>query len=56
MKKLVLLAVVFLGACGADGPPVTPALNAGVKLTPKGISTSASAGVRAGNVAVLVGL
>ncbi|MHC0054199.1 hypothetical protein [Actibacterium sp. D379-3] len=52
----LFVALTALSACGADGPPVKPTLNTGISVGSNGISTNSSVGVRAGNVAVAVGL
>ncbi len=55
-RVALLLTLLTLAACGADGPPVRPTLNAGVSLGPGGVATAASVGVKAGNVAIHIGL
>ncbi len=57
MKALLaVLPLLLAAACGADGDPLRPSVNAGVSVTPGGVRTSASVGVDAGNVSVRVGL
>jgi len=53
---LVLIALATLAACGADGEPVRPSVNAGVSITPSGVSPSVSVGTRVGPVNVSIGL
>ena len=57
MKHLIwILALTGLVACGADGEPVTPSLDAGISVGTNGVSTRASVGVRQGPVNIRVGL
>ena len=51
-----LMSLSLLAACGADGEPVRPSLNAGVGISNKGVSVGATAGVSAGPVRVSVGI
>jgi hypothetical protein len=48
MKRVVLsvLFVASLSACGVDGEPIKPDVNAGVTITPNGVYPTA--GVRVG--------
>ncbi|MCF2904748.1 hypothetical protein L0666_07095 [Octadecabacter sp. CECT 8868] len=43
-----ILTLIFLAACGADGPPVRPTANAGVSIGPNGITPNASIGATNG--------
>jgi hypothetical protein len=58
MKALIFsgLALTLLAACGVEGAPVRPSLDAGVSITPGGIYPAASVGVNKGPVSVRVGL
>jgi len=58
MKALVIygLSLTLLAACGVEGAPVRPSLDAGVSITRGGIYPSASVGVNKGPVSVRVGL
>ncbi|MDW3225090.1 MAG: hypothetical protein R8G34_19750 [Paracoccaceae bacterium] len=57
MKRLMALALCTgLGACGADGEPVTPSINGGVTINKNGIYPSASVGVGRGPLSVWLGL
>lgn len=57
MKRLIALAMcTALGACGADGEPVTPSINGGVTINKNGIYPSASVGVGRGPLSVWLGL
>lgn len=57
MKVIVtLMALAVLAACGANGEPVRPSVNAGVSITSSGVSPSVSVGTRIGNVGVSIGL
>ena len=51
-----MITLVVLAACGADGEPVRPSVNAGVSITPSGVHPSASVGTRVGPVNVSIGL
>jgi len=51
---LILLSTI--AACGADGEPVRPSVNAGVSITPSGVNPSVSVGTRVGPVGVSIGL
>jgi hypothetical protein len=50
------LALILVAACGVEGAPVRPSLDAGVSITPGGIHPAASVGVNKGPVSVRVGL
>ena len=57
MKHLIWIAALgALSACGADGEPITPSLNAGVTIGSGGVSTNASVGVSQGPVSIRLGL
>ncbi|MCF6315812.1 MAG: hypothetical protein L3J30_05890 [Marinosulfonomonas sp.] len=57
MKGIVaLMAFAVLAACGANGEPVRPSVNAGVSITPSGVHPSVSVGTRIGPVGVSIGL
>ena len=57
MKRIVLiLTVVALAGCGADGAPFTPTANVGLSLGSNGVTTSTSVGASNGTVSVGVGL
>ena len=57
MKRIIaVLALAALTACGADGEPVTPTMNAGIGITPDGVKVRTGVGVSAGLVNVGVGL
>ena len=53
---ITLITLATLAACGADGEPVRPSVNAGVSITPSGVSPSVSVGTRVGPVHVGIGL
>lgn len=46
----------LLAACGADGEPVRPSLNAGLGISGSGVHVGGAIGVRKGPVSVSVGL
>ncbi len=53
MKKIVLvLGLMGLAACGADGAPFTPTANVGLSVGSNGVSTSTSVGASNGTVSV----
>lgn len=54
MKRLMILAILALAACGVDGDPIKPNVNVGVG--PNGVKTSASVGTKVGPVNVRIGL
>lgn len=56
IRAVLFLGLVSLAACGADGAPVRPTLDAGVSVSPSGISTGAAVGVKSGNVGLTIGL
>ncbi len=54
--SLILISMLVLSACGADGPPERPTVNAAVVISSSGVSVAPSVGVRLGAVNVRVGL
>ncbi|MCF6231941.1 MAG: hypothetical protein L3J36_02375 [Rhodobacteraceae bacterium] len=50
------LVLTVLMGCGADGEPITPTLNAGVAITPNGISPRLGVGFNQGPFSILFGL
>jgi hypothetical protein len=48
--------LLALAACGADGEPVKPTLNAGVSLGSSGVNTNVSVGARKGPFSINWGL
>lgn len=57
MRVLVVLfaAAATLAACGVDGEPVRPALNAGVSVSDSGVRAGGSVGVQKGPFNLLLG-
>ena len=53
---IALIALVFTAACGANGEPERPTMNAGVTVSSGGVSPSVSVGTKLGPVRVNVGL
>ncbi len=51
-----MITLATLAACGADGEPVRPSVNAGVTVTPSGVHPSASVGTKVGPVNLILGL
>lgn len=57
MKRAALLMILALGACGADGAPERPTLDASVGVDSNGrVRTNAGVGARLGPLGVRVGL
>ena len=55
--RLMLLAgLIGLAACGANGEPVRPSVNAGVSVSNRGVHTSTSVGFNLGGVTVGLGV
>ena len=57
MHRLILslLAVVALTACGVDGEPVQPTLNAGVGVSNSGVNVGGAVGLHKGPVSLYLG-
>ncbi|WP_370570636.1 hypothetical protein [Phaeobacter sp. SYSU ZJ3003] len=57
MRVLVVLfvAATTLTACGVDGEPVRPTLNAGVGVSTSGVHAGGSVGVQQGPFSLLLG-
>ena len=56
MKRIALmLTIVALAACGADGAPFTPNASVGVGVGSNGVTTGGSLGASNGTVSVGVG-
>ncbi|WP_333711934.1 hypothetical protein [Yoonia sp.] len=56
MKRIVLvIGLMALAACGADGAPFTPNASFGVSAGTGGVSTGGSVGASNGTVSVGVG-
>lgn len=57
MKKLIVLAALILGACGADGEPVRPSGNVNVSLgSSSGVGLGANLGLQKGPISVGLGV
>jgi hypothetical protein len=56
IRVIAFGALVSLAACGADGEPVKPTLNAVVSLSSGGMNTNVSVGARKGPFLVNWGL
>ncbi|APG48385.1 hypothetical protein PhaeoP97_03010 [Phaeobacter porticola] len=52
----VLAACVGLAACGVDGEPVRPSLNAGVGVSNSGVHAGGSLGLHKGPLSVYLGV
>jgi len=53
---LAMIGLATLTACGADGEPVRPSMNAGVTVTSSGVHPSVSVGTKVGPVNLILGL
>lgn len=51
-----LLSIAALAACGADGEPIRPSLNAGVGVSTSGVSVGGNVGVSKGPITLNFGL
>jgi hypothetical protein len=58
MKQIAIMcaALSLLSACGIDGEPVQPSVNAGVAITPNGVYPAASVGISQGPLSIFLGL
>jgi hypothetical protein len=56
IRGIAFCALMALVACGVDGEPVQPTLNAGVSLGSGGVSTNVSVGARKGPLSINWGL
>jgi len=52
----LIASLAVLAACGADGEPVQPTLNAGISITPNGVTPNIGVGLRQGPFSILFGL
>ncbi|WP_424980418.1 hypothetical protein [Leisingera sp. S232] len=57
MRNMIfaLLGLAVLAACGADGEPVQPTLNAGVGVGSGGVHVGGAVGLHKGPVSVFLG-
>lgn len=55
LSFLCLLAITTLAACGVDGEPIRPSLNAGVGVSDSGVHTNGRVGLHKGPFSVLFG-
>lgn len=51
----LVLSLATLSACGADGEPVQPTLNAGISNGVSGVHVGGGVGLRTGPVSIFVG-
>ncbi|MDE4174778.1 hypothetical protein PXK01_11475 [Phaeobacter sp. PT47_59] len=56
MLFLSLISATALAACGVDGEPVRPSLNAGVSISNSGVHAGGNVGVQKGPFRLLLGL
>lgn len=56
VKILLVISTLALAGCGADGEPVQPSLNAGVSISPSGVSPYAGVGLNKGPLSIFLGL
>ena len=52
---VLVLGLSVLSACGADGEPVQPTLNAGVSVGSGGVHVGGGVGVHTGPISILLG-
>jgi len=55
MRWILVVAMVALVSCGADGEPLRPFGSAGVSVGTDGVSTNTVLGARNSNISVSVG-
>lgn len=55
IRVLAVMALTALAACGVDGEPVQPTLNAGVGVSSSGVNTYGGVGLHRGPVSVFFG-
>ncbi|WP_193748860.1 lipoprotein [Leisingera sp. ANG-Vp] len=57
MRKTVfaLFALAVLAACGVDGEPVQPTLNAGIGVGDSGVHAGGAVGLHKGPISVFLG-
>ena len=53
--SLLIAATIFLAACGADGEPVQPTLNANVGVSGSGAHVGGAVGLHKGPVSLHLG-
>ena len=56
MRRIAVLALLALAACGADGAPVRPSASVGVGVGSDGVDLGSSFGVTDGTFSVGIGL
>jgi hypothetical protein len=56
IRAIAFVSLLGLAACGADGEPITPTLNAGINIGSGGVSPNINLGARKGPIAVNWGL
>jgi hypothetical protein len=52
IRFVVILGLVTLAGCGADGPPITPSLSSSVSVGTDGLNSSTGVSVSTGPVTV----
>ncbi|MGJ8621982.1 MAG: hypothetical protein ACSHW1_04340 [Yoonia sp.] len=55
IRSSLILTVLALAACGADGPPMTPNASMGISVGSGGVSTGGSVGASNGTLSVGLG-
>ncbi len=48
IRMMAVLSLLAVAACGADGEPVQPTMNAGISLGTSGVGTHMGLGLRKG--------
>lgn len=52
---LAIVSLVLVSACGVDGEPVRPSLNAGVGVSNSGVHAGGTVGLHKGPLNILLG-
>lgn len=56
IRIVAIIGLFTVAACGADGEPIQPSVNAGVSLNNSGINSNVSLGARRGPFSINLGL
>lgn len=56
LGSVLVITILVLAGCGADGEPVQPMLNAGVSITPDGVAPHVGVGLNQGPFSIFLGL
>jgi len=55
-RALIVMGLLSLAACGADGEPIKPTVNTNVSLSTSGVNVGTNLGVRRGPFNINLGL